>query len=276
MNEWWRGLAPAQATIGCGGNSHRLRWEAGRIHALDHDDAESEQTLAALAGESCTCLDLIDAWDRHCEDIRVLVLGSRGPADILATQDDPAAQLGVARPQVVAGGGAGPRVSRARRVGTLSAMGRPGPSGWTSYAPGGGPLQPARSRKVQAENELVALVGLGGGLPDRLVATVAAAWQERLARRVFAVMRGWLGTSAPPLQLTMIGEKAAPKLISEDGHIRAELRFGWLLDVWAQGLAVVWGRFCLSANTDDGRMWTLTTVGPDVGPPSLIVVKLAD
>ena len=36
------------------------------------------------------------------------------------------------------------------------------------------------SQKARAESELLALLGLGGGLPERLVATVAAAWKERL------------------------------------------------------------------------------------------------
>ena len=89
VTEWWHGFAPAQAaSVECGGNRHRLRWENGTFHALDHGDVESERTLAALGGQSCTCLDLVEAWDQHCDDLRVLVLGSRGPTDIPTAHDD--------------------------------------------------------------------------------------------------------------------------------------------------------------------------------------------
>jgi len=294
VNEWWRGLAPAQTTVDCAGNSHRLRWEAGALRALDHGDAEGERALAALAGESCTCLELLDAWERHADDIRVLLLASRGPTDVLTTQDDPGAMLGIARPQ--AGGGAAGVSSRqlhARRGRMISMMGAVRPSGFT-YASRGFPphLGGRMSQKAIAENELVALVGLGGGLPDRLLATVAAAWQERLAQRervparsraqlqaalhgrVFAVMRGWLGTAGPQSRLRMIPETGKRKLISEQDHVRAELPFGWLVDVWAQGLALVWGRFCLSASTEDARTWRLATVGPDFGRPTIVTLRL--
>jgi hypothetical protein len=295
--EWWRSLSPAQASVECGGERHRLRWENGTLRALDHGDAESERTLAALGGQSCTCLDLIDAWDHHRDDLRVLVLGSRGPTDVLTVHDDVGAQLGISGPQVVTGGVASAgSVSRSSltRAQRTSAMGRPRSSGWTAYARVGGPPRPPgrTSRKAQAENELLALLGLGGGLPERLVATVAAAWKERLQQsrrpparsraqlqaalhgRVFAVMRSWLGASGPESQLKMIGENRKPKLISEDGYVCAELPFGWLLDVWAPGLATIWGRFCLSAATDDGRTWRLATVGPDLGSSSVVTLQL--
>jgi hypothetical protein len=296
VTEWWTSLAPAQASVECGGKRHRLRWEHGTLQALDHGDAESERTLAALGGQSCTCLDLIEAWDHHRDDLRVLVLGSRGPSDILAVDDDVTTQLGVSRPQVMTSGVAfagsvgRSSLSRMQRV---SAMGRRS-SGWTAYGPAGHlPRLPGRmSQKARAESELLALLGLGGGLPERLVATVAAAWQERLQQRtrlparsraqlqaalhgrVFAVMRSWLGASGPESQLKMIGEKGKRRLISENGYVRAELPFGWVVDVWAPGLATIWGRFCLSANTDDGCTWRLITVGPDLGSPSVVTLQL--
>jgi len=296
MNEWWRGLAPAQATVDCGGKSHRLRWEGGAIRALDHGDVESERTLAALAAESCTCLDLIEAWDRHRDDIRVLVLASRGPTDIVAVHEHPGAQLGLVRPQAVSGGGAvgrGSPRSRTRRVQMFSATGA-GSSGRTAYARLVGMPRPIgrTSAKAQAQSELVALLGLGGGLPDRLMAAVAAAWKNRLAQtdrpparsraqlqaalhgRVLSVMRSWLGASGSEFRLRMIGERGKPKLTSDDNYIRAELPFGWLVDVWAQGLTTIWGRFCLSASTDDGRTWKLTTVGPDLGRPAIVTLQL--
>jgi hypothetical protein len=59
-----------------------------------------------------------------------------------------------------------------------------------------------------------------------------------------------------------------------DGVVKAELPFGWLVDVWARGSATIWGRFCLSAATEDGRTWTLKTVAPDLGRPRRITIRL--
>ena len=74
-------------------------------------------------------------------------------------------------------------------------------------------------------------------------------------------MRSWLGASGPESQLKMIGEKGKRRLISEHGYVRAELPFGWVVDVWAPGLATIWGRFCLSAIP--------TTVGRGASQPSV-------
>ena len=74
--------------------------------------------------------------------------------------------------------------------------------------------------------------------------------------RVLSVMRSWLGASGPEPRLRMIREKGGPKLFGEDGYVSVELPFGWLVDVWAQGLAIVWGRLCLAARSaDDERTW---------------------
>ena len=55
MNPWWLGLLAAQATVACGDDTHRLRWEHGALQALDHDDPEAELALSALGGERCAC-----------------------------------------------------------------------------------------------------------------------------------------------------------------------------------------------------------------------------
>jgi hypothetical protein len=289
VKHWWRGLAPAQTTVSCRGHEHRLRWEAGELHSLDHSDVEGERTLAALGGQRCTCVDVLEAWERHRDDLRVLVLASRGPTDPVVVQDDQTAQLGVARPQVVAARSGVPSRARRRRIGAASNMGRSIPlqSGWTAYGPSG-----RASKQAEAENELFALLSLSGGVPERLVATVAAAWRERLGEpdrtlararpqlraalhgRVFAVIRTWLGVAGVESELKMIGESQKPTLIIEDGVVRAELPFGWLVDVWAKDLAMIWGRFCLGAATNDGHTWMLTTVGPDFGSPSLVTLQL--
>jgi hypothetical protein len=148
------------------------------------------------------------------------------------------------------------------------------------------------SRRAQAEDELLSLLRLGGGVPERLVASVAAAWRQRLTQpdravararpqldaalhgRLFAAMRSWLGGRVVRSELAVIREDDEPRLVSEPGLIRAEVPFGWLVDVWAKDLATIWGRFCLAATTDDGSTWRLTTVAPDLGPPSVIMLGL--
>lgn len=283
MSSWWLGLSPAQATVSCVSQEHRLRWETGELRALDHHDAEGERTLAALGGQRCTCVDLLDAWERHRDDPRVLTLASRGPTDHLAVNEEMLAggaprvvtRPAVARPQALR------RASRGRAMAWSS-------SGGSSYA-SLGQLAPVPAEEPQ--DDLVALLGLGGAVPNRLAATVAATWQHRLAHhpgaigparsqlqaalygRVLLALRDWLGEPSPKLELEMLPEGHKPTLIPSEQGIRAEFPFGWLVDVWAKGLATIWGRFCLSAQTEDGQLWKLSVLAPDLHEPHLITLQ---
>jgi hypothetical protein len=282
MSSWWAGLPAAQATVSCGGQEHRLRWQAGKLRALDHADADAERTLSALGGQRCGCVDMLDAWHRHVGDLRVLVLASRGLTDQLSPQPGPA------RP----GGGfarlAGrPHPVRARRGWASHSVPAPSAAHLTA---GRGPALPAPAT-ADPEDELIELLQLGGSLPDRLAATVAAGWSQRLAQpdeatrralpqlhaalygRAAAALRGWLGNPALAVDLQMIDGRRRPGLSQREGGIRAELPFGWLVDVWAKGLAVTAGRFCLAATRSGGR-WTLSTVGPDLLEPRPLTVEL--
>lgn len=130
--------------------------------------------------------------------------------------------------------------------------------------------------------ELLELLALGGGLPDRLQAHVAAAWTDRLrsghpdldaARpqlraalygRVLAALRVWLGEPQLAIELTM-ADPGGARLLARDGEkIAVGLPFSWLTEVWARGLATIVGRLCLEARTDDGVSWSLDTVEPDL------------
>ena len=240
MSAWWTGLAPALATLECGGATHRLRWAEGELHALDHDDIEGERTLAALGHERCACVDALDGWERHADDLRVLVLAPRRAGDALPRPQDP--------------------------------------HGWVAY----GPVANQPILSVKYSDPLPELLALGGGLPQRLVATVAAtrlgehAPDERarlhaaLYGRAAAALRDWLGPLTVELAMGV-----SPRLARDGDRIEAELPFSWLVDVWAKGLAVIWGRFCLAATTDDDRRFTLTTVAPDLGEPELVRLELA-
>ncbi|HWF49636.1 MAG TPA: hypothetical protein VG294_03235 [Solirubrobacteraceae bacterium] len=296
MNPWWLGLDPAQTTIACGEHAHRLRWEQGALRAIDHADPEAERALAALGGQRCRCVEVLDAWSRHDGDPRVLVLASRGPADPLDVRADWTAQLGTlpSIPAPAAAPGLPPaprrqllRLPARQRSVASSVPGWPGPPAHVAPPPTG--RIPLGS---PAESEVIALLGLGGGVPDRLVATVAAAWARQFedadaaldgARatlhasmhgRLSAVLRAWLGRTAVEVELELIDARHAATLSERAGVIRAELPFAWLAEVWSRGLATIMGRFCLAAGTEDGRTWRLTTLGPDLGPPSMVKVEL--
>jgi hypothetical protein len=268
VNDWWTGLPAAETTVNCG-ETHRLRWQAGELRALDHEDVEAERTLAALGGERCTCVDTLDAWARHTDDLRVLVLASRGPADQLAAQTDPSSP----------GGFGSGRLAR----------------GWTAYAGVGGAPMPGGSARMpgfpEPEDDVIALLGLGGGLQARLAATVAATWSQKLAQddqatgsarpqlqaalygRATAALRTWLAKPDLEVDLQMAPEGGEPRLADDNGSVRAELPFAWLVDVWARDLATMAGRFCLAATNADGS-WMLSTVGPDFGAPRPITLEL--
>jgi hypothetical protein len=274
---WWTGLSPAQATIDCGGQRHQLRWEAGELRALDHDDPAAERTLAAIGGEPYACIDQLDAWTRHATDLRVLVLASRGPADLLSTLREQPGHA-AARPAPLRRGRASYSSVRSMRATAVMSTGR----GWAF---------PAAHPPDDPDAQLLELLALGGGLSHRLAVTVAAEWARRCDRpdaevsragpqlqaalygRVASGMRTWLGQPALAVELTMIEPGAEPSLRERDGVILADLPFRWLAEVWARDLATVAGRFCVAA-TGSGNRWTLSTVGPDLAEPQPVVVEL--
>lgn len=125
------------------------------------------------------------------------------------------------------------------------------------------------------------LLALGGGLPHRLAATVAAAWVDRVddaARphlhaalwgRATLALRGWLSDPALEPELELIGEGDAPSVTRE----RIALPFSWLVRVWGRGLTTIAGRFCLSADSVQGVI-SLLTVGPDFGEQRTLRLEL--
>jgi hypothetical protein len=88
---WWAAFGPAETTAPCGDQQHRLRWEAGRLTAPDHPDAESELVLGALGGDEPDCIRLLRAWGEHSDDLGVLMLGPRFAADAVTVDPGDAA-----------------------------------------------------------------------------------------------------------------------------------------------------------------------------------------
>lgn len=228
---WWALLPPAQTGVSCGGHTHQLRWSEGTLIALDHPDAEGERVLAALGGDRCECIDLVESWGAHGDDLEVLAIGPRSAADKLTIGPDEIEQLqggGSWRPpahgSVLSFARLRPHATlparlRARltphratqpRVSAFFSGSHIAGSGSAFVISGPGtPGQPERDAERRAG--LLSLLALGGELQFRLSATVAAAWADggsragdaatrrpalvaALAGRVAPAAAAWLGT----------------------------------------------------------------------------------
>jgi hypothetical protein len=275
---WWTGIPATQATLSCGEETHRLVWDSGALAAVDHSDPEGERALAVLGGERIPCITMLDTWRRHMHDPAFLLLSSRGPTDLIATQEEMPQRSGPPSRLPRSGGGGG-RVGRARTQMILRSSGPSGPA--TSGA------------DFSDEQDLAQLLSLGGAVGRRLETTVAAHWQARLLDpddetrrlngrlhaalygRLLTTLRGWLDERDLVLELELLpaGEPGSISRLA-DGAIRAALPFGWLVGVWGRGLETIWGRFCLAASSDDGQQWQLETVDPGLQPPQTVTVRL--
>ena len=279
-------IPPAIADVQCGDERHRLQWSGGELSTLDHEDPEGERTLAALGGTTNGCIDVLDAWKRREHELRALTVASRGAADPLNFDRDNGSggfigvnQIGAVRRRPILRG-ARPFVQRAAFSSSIR-------RGWASYsgvaratvvggtAGGGVPPAPA-----DPGDDYTVLFGLGGGLPDRLAATVATHWSERIERgdtrpadqpalyaalagRVWLAVRAWAG-DATEVEVNMISPGEEPTAQLSDGQWTLSLPFAWLMRVWAPSLAVTAGRLVLDARLLDGAL-ALTTVRPDGG-----------
>lgn len=288
----WQGHLPTQVELECSGEHHWVRWEDGELFALNHADAEGERTLAALAGERPACIELLDLWKRHEDDLRVLVLTSRGPGDpitrpdalgsgpVVATVAPLRRQIGPPRPQIGRmathmGGVMGSAIGRiassapARLVGTRRTA--PGP------------------RRGPVEDPLVDLVSMSGPLIDRLVAMVAMAWAERLVcsdavvtenraaleaalyGRACLAIRTWLGAPGLDVSVRLIPEGQRSSITRDDNGVTAWLPFSWICDVWARGLSVIMGRFVLLVERAGDSSLLLQTANSDFSLSSMTI-----
>jgi hypothetical protein len=102
---WWALLPRAEAQVSCGEQTHRLRWEQGRLTAVDHPGADEELVLAALGGDRSECVDRLEWWGKRGDDLEVLAVGPRSAADELTVTPQSVAEFGA------------------------------GPGGWVAYAP---------------------------------------------------------------------------------------------------------------------------------------------
>jgi hypothetical protein len=208
---WWALLPPAETQVACGEHTHRLRWAEGSLAAVDHPDTEGELVLAALGGDRSECVNLVEAWGRHVDDLEVLAVGPRSAADELALSPESIAELESSRsgwvgyaslsgrrfrfrsrpvpPWAQLARGAATFSSRqaarrrtammmtaaaiqARRRGALHSV-----AGAAARGAAPRPVMHAEAERARARRiELLSLLALGPGFQFRLSATVAAAW----------------------------------------------------------------------------------------------------
>ena len=301
-DEAWFGCLPGcEARVPCGQGTHAVRWEAGSLWLPEHPDAEAEAVLAALGGEKARCIEVAQAWARHADDLSVLAIGPRGPADdiVIGWDDVAAAQQGAAGGFVFTGSAVG------RPVGVRPTAGRPA-AGLHPPVPAAGlhPSVPAgvQRRRLRAQEELelirrrrtdmLSLLALGYGFQVRLAGHVAAAHADagagsgqaaegRARPALVAAMTGRLGPVAEqwlgidPDQV-VVSLHAGPGWGSVELTGRGEQRRllvalppRWLARVWAAGLTLVDRHLVVAvsrAGWPDARVLGLRAPGAEPEP----------
>jgi hypothetical protein len=260
---WWAALPAVETRIGCGTREHVLRWSEGRLHAADHPDAEGELVLAALGGDKAECVAMLEAWGAHADDLDVLALGPRSPADELAVTWELVDELRVAlsrhrgsapmRPGSVPGGGAR----------TFSALSYSPPRGAAARVVRGLAMRrftPEQERAQARRAELLSLFALGRDFQPRLSAQVVSAWSGEgppagrreagparpalvaaLAGRLAPAAGPWAGLDPDAVRAALHDGPGWGSAERDGPGLRAALPLSWLARVWAPGFAVVGG-----------------------------------
>lgn len=251
--------------IDCGGARHRLLWRNGELQAPDHVDIDGERTLAVLGGTTCACVEALDAWFRHSDDVALLSALTRGPGENVE----------------------GPRRPR---------------SGWMAYAPlqawppsgGSGMVAVARRGQVgvapgaEPPDDLEVLYGLGPVLGARLVAAVTRRCLERAAAGDVATMPAlrasltgragralsiWIN-GALPVRVEAAAPDEPPTLGRDGDELVAVLPLDWVADIWGRGLATVGDRFVVEGHERGDGAMVLSGVAPDLDSVETITVLM--
>jgi hypothetical protein len=285
---WWALLPPALAQVPCGAAAHHLRWEDGRLTALDHPDAEAELVLAALGGDRSRCVDLIESWGRHGDDLQVLAVGPRSAEDELmpaAKSADAPAGRGA-----LGGGWLAYAPLTRRHTAVAAATARRGARArrarWQQ-------VQNQASRAAESREELFSLLALGADVQMRLSATVAAAWADgggrasdrdaarpaliaALAGRLGPAAQGWLGIDPGRVDASLHDGAGWGRLARSGDRLDAALPVGWLASVWAPGLAVIAGHLVVAVTEAAWPAATVLAVPEPGADPVILEVRATD
>jgi hypothetical protein len=240
MSDWWTGIPAAEVTVLCSGDTHTVRWEAGELIAVDHDDSKHE---AALASEAVACRELVRTWSRRADDPHVLTLASRGLDDPL-NMDIDGLRFGYGAPR---------RQTEEQTLGLLATGGR-------------------LPDRLQATTAAIWTRRLGTGHAQLQAARPQL--DAALYGRVLRTLRAWLGEPQLTIELTMIGPTEPRRIARTADGVDVSLPFSWLSDVWMRGLAVTVDRLCIAADTTEGSTWTLHTIGPDLTDPTQLTIAI--
>ncbi len=252
---WHQSLPPAEAQVPCGAGTHAVRWAAGRLAIPAHPDVEAEMVLAALGADKPLCVEVAETWDKHADDLDVLMAGPRSRSDEVTSGWDDVRE----HRAILLGRRPGGALGAARAAGTGGPAAR------------GGPMRAAMpeelTRLIQSRTEMLRLLALGPAFQFRLAGTVAAAWSARggdhggrrpelaaaLTGRLAPAVAQWLDidpdlvTAAPLAEAGQAGWGTLETAGSGAGRrMRASLPFGWLAWVWSCGLAVVDGHLVVA------------------------------
>ncbi len=291
---WFGCLPSCEAHVPCGQGRHIVRWEAGTLRLTSHPDPEAELVLAALGGEKARCVELAEAWGRHAEDLSVLAIGPRGPADeITVSWDDvDAAAQGqrggwTGRRPLPGGPGRGP-------------MRLASPSIPTAARAQARRLQDTqdRERAARRRNDMLSLLALGYGFQVRLIGQVAQAHTGRpdeapeaetetgtaeavtgvtpalvaaIAGRLAPVAEEWLGIDPDQVVVSLHRGPGWGSVEltgqGEQRRLRVSLPTGWLARVWAAGLELTGRHLVVAverAGWPDARVLALRAPGTEL------------
>lgn len=262
---WYRSLPPAETSVPCGGVTHSIRWEEGRLALSDHPDPEAELVLAALGGDKPVCLSLAETWARHADDLAVLSAGPRTATDRVTItreqiDEEPDRLRQPAAPRPPSTGA--PLSARRDKAKTVTVAGAK-PVSPRRYLATAEKTDKELARRARNRVELLELMALGPEFQFRLSGAVAAAWAdperagERAARRpeLAAALTGrfapvaaeWLGIDPDAVSVTPHeGPGWGSLAVAGDGRLTGALPVSWLADVWACGLALSGGRLIVS------------------------------
>jgi hypothetical protein len=264
---WFHCLPRRDTYLPCGARRHIVRWEAGELRLLSHPDPEAELVLAALGGEKARCVEVAQAWERHAEDLSVLAIGPRGPADEIAVSWD---DVDAAAPGSQFGSQRGPRQFMP-----------PIPARYQQ-------AMQDREQAARRRHDMLSLFALGYGFQVRLIGQVAEASASRpqeaqekirpslvaaITARLAPVAEQWLGIDPGQVVVTLHHGPGwgSAELTGrgEQRRLRVSLPAGWLARVWAAGLALT-GRHLVVAVAQAGwpeaRVLALRAPGTDPVP----------